>query len=344
MPLYNTIQRKNLFFALILILGVFLLYSLKGTFTAILGAVILYTLFKPMFIWLTERHRIRKSIGGAIIILLSFLMIILPLLLLMYMLFSKIILFQKDPSGIAAIVNKINAYSGANFGKLDLIQKGLENISDWALGSFTSVINESFNLFIMLTILYFLLYFMLVSHREFENTLIKYLPFSPEQSKRFSKELKNVTYSNVLGQSLIAVCQGLIVGIGFEIFSIPDPFFWSIISIFVCFLPVVGAPIILIPAGIIELAYGHTVAGVGIMIWGLALVVVVDNFLRSYISKKIAHTHPLITIIGVVIGVPIFGLLGLVIGPLLLSYFILLVMMYETGYMHPDESKNPSNE
>jgi predicted PurR-regulated permease PerM len=176
----------------------------------------------------------------------------------------------------------------------------------------------------------FSLYFMLVSSKLFEGTLMKFLPFPEEHSFRFAKELKNITYSNVLGQGLISLTQGAIVGLGFWIFHIPDPFFWGVISVFVCFLPVVGAPIIFIPAGIIELAYGNTLSGVGILVWGIILVIVVDNFLRFFISKKLADTHPLITIIGVVIGVPVFGLLGLIIGPLLISYFILLVNMYET--------------
>jgi predicted PurR-regulated permease PerM len=338
MPLYNATQRKNIFFVLILILGIFLLYSLKGIFTAILGAIVLYTLFKPMFIWLTERLRIRRSIASIVVILTSFLIIVLPLIFLTFMVTNKILLFQKDPAAIAAIIARINAYAGSNFDKPALVQNSLESLSNWALGTFTSVLNGAFRTFITITVLYFILYFMLVSYEEFEKAWLKYLPFPEESTLRFGTELKNITYSNVLGQGLIAISQGIIVGIGFAIFGIPDPVFWGIVAVFVCFLPVVGAPIILVPAGIVELAYGHTLAGVGILIWGLVLVLVVDNFLRMFISRKIAKTHPLITIIGVVIGVPVFGLLGLVIGPLLLSYFILLVMMYETHYSDSGES------
>jgi predicted PurR-regulated permease PerM len=344
MPLYTAHQRKNIFFALILILGVFLLFSMKGIFTAILGAIVLYTLFKPTYIWLTDRHKLGRSLSSLLVILITFLLIVLPMMLLTYLLVNKIQQFQKDPSEISRIVERINAYAGSNFDKPALVQNGIENISAWALGSFSSVISGAFQTFITLTVLYFLLYFMLFSHEEFERTLMKYLPFPEESSLRFGTELKNITYSNILGQGLIALSQGIIVGVGFLIFGIPDPLFWGIISVFVCFLPVVGAPIIIVPAGIVELAYGHTLAGVGIMIWGLALVALIDNFLRLFISRKIAKTHPLITIIGVVIGVPIFGLLGLVIGPLLLSYFILMVMMYETQYTHPEEKEVPSTD
>ncbi|HXC06085.1 MAG TPA: AI-2E family transporter [Bacteroidia bacterium] len=340
MSLYTSKQRKTTFFALILIMGVFLVFSMKGIFTAILGAVVLYTLFKPMYIWLTCRWKLGKSISSLIVIGITFLLIVLPLMLLTYMLVSKIQQFQKDPSEITRIIERINTYSGTNFDKPALVQNGIENLSTWALGSFTSVVSGVFQTFITLTVLYFLLYFMFCSHEEFEHTLMKYLPFPEESSLRFGSELKNITYSNILGQGLIAISQGIIVGVGFLIFHIPDPLFWGVISIFVCFLPVVGAPVIIVPAGVAELAYGHTLAGVGIMVWGLTLVTVIDNFLRLFISRKMAKTHALITIIGVVIGVPIFGLLGLVIGPLLLSYFILMVTMYETQYTHPEEAED----
>jgi predicted PurR-regulated permease PerM len=73
------------------------------------------------------------------------------------------------------------------------------------------------------------------------------------------------------------------------------------------------------------LAYGDATAGYGILIWGFLLVTNIDNLLRYFISKYFADTHPLITIIGVIAGIPVFGILGLVFGPLLISWFLLLL-------------------
>ncbi|MGZ3884384.1 MAG: AI-2E family transporter [Bacteroidia bacterium] len=329
MPFYNIAQRRNIILILMILLGVFLMFSMVHIFGAILGAVVLYTLFKPAYLYFHEKWRLPPSLSAAFIILLSFIIIIVPLFFLSWMIIGKLIEFQHDPELIRNITDKINHYTGSHMEKPELVQQGLTNASKWAVGAFSSVMNSAFRIFINLMILYFTLFFMLVSHQKLEQKIVQYLPFNTDDSLRFGTELKNVTYSNVFGQGIIALAQGIIVGSGFLVFGIPDPLFWGIISIFVCFLPVVGAPIIFIPAGIIELAYGHTLAGVGILIWGIILVTLADNFLRFYISKKIADTHPLITIIGVVIGVPVFGIIGLVIGPLLISYFLLLVGMYE---------------
>lgn len=329
MAFYNLAQRRNIILILMILLGIFLMFSMVHIFAAVLSAVVLYTLFKPMYLHLTTRWRLPATLSATLLILLSFLIIIVPLFFLSWMIINKLIEFQRDPELTRQIIDRINYFTGSHFEKPELIQNGLSNASKWALGAFSAVMSSAFRIFINLMILYFTFFFMLVSNKTLEQKVLQYLPFNNEDSDRFGVELKNVTYSNVFGQGIIALAQGLIVGSGFLIFGIPDPLFWGIISVFVCFLPVVGAPIIFIPAGIIELAYGHTLAGVGILIWGLVLVTLADNFLRFYISKKIADTHPLITIIGVVIGVPIFGIIGLVMGPLLISYFLLLVQMYE---------------
>jgi predicted PurR-regulated permease PerM len=337
MPLYNNTQQKNLVLGLTLLLGIFLFYSMLGIFTALLGTIVMYTLFRPFYIYLIGKKKMGRAISAVIIITVSFLIIVLPILALCWMIINKLMVFQQDPELITGLIDKINKLAGSKLNQPELLQNGLLNISNWAMGAFSTVINSAFKIFINLMILYFSLYYMLVSYDTFEQTILKYLPFRTGNSLRFGRELKNVTYSNIFGQGLIAATQGLIVSIGFLIFGIPDPVFWGIISFFVCFLPVVGAPIIIVPAGLIELAMGNMISGIGIIIWGMVLVTIADNFLRFYISKKIADTHPLITLIGVIVGVPIFGIIGIVIGPLLISYFLLLVSMYEALYINPEK-------
>ncbi len=337
MPIYNSSQQKNLVLGLVLLLGAFLFYSTLNIFTSLLGSIVMYTLFRPLHIYLIEKKKIRKSFSALIIIVVSFLIIIIPMLALSWMIINKLIAFQQNPEIASKLIDNVNKLGGSRINKPELIKNGISNLSNWAIGQFSSFINKTFRIFINLMILYFSLFYMLVSYENFEKTILKYLPFQKRNSLRFGKELKNMTYSNIFGQGIIAAVQGIIVGIGFLIFQIPDPIFWGIISFFVCFLPVVGAPIIIVPAGIIELANGNTIAGLGIIIWGIVLVTVADNFLRFYISKKIADTHPLITLIGVIIGVPFFGIIGIVVGPFLISFFLLLISIYEQLYLNADK-------
>jgi len=343
--IYSSAQSKNIVLFLIGLLGLLLFISILPIFPALLSAVILYTLFRPLFIYFVTKKGMGRSLSAMLIITISFLIIVLPLLGLSIMIINKLIHFQQHPEPITNIINQLHDFSGLTVDLKDMIKNGINDISKWAINAFSIFVNSALNIFVTLIILYFTLFFMLKSYDTFEAGLMKYLPFDKEQSQQFGLELKNITLSNIIGQGLIGLSQGIIVAVGFLIFGIPDPLFWGIVSIFVCFLPVVGAPIIFVPAAIIELSSGNHVAGYGMLIWGGVLVTLVDNFLRQFIAKKIADTHPLITIIGVIIGIPLFGLIGLVIGPFLISFFFLLIKMYEGNYMkaaYPEKEKgNP---
>jgi predicted PurR-regulated permease PerM len=161
--------------------------------------------------------------------------------------------------------------------------------------------------------------------------------FADEQyALKFAEELRNSTYSNVLGQGLIAVVQGALLANGFWLAGIPDPLFWGVIGAFISFLPVVGAPTLTIPAAAILYAQGHPAKGVILLLYGVLFIGNIDNVLRMMINKRVSNTHPIITVIGVFIGLPLFGILGLVFGPLLFSYFLLLIEIYETNRLAAD--------
>ncbi len=335
--LYTKTQNKYIVLILLILLGIFLLKSAEDVITPLLSAAILYILFRPFFLYLITKKKLNTSLSAAIVTSISFLVLVLPLSGVSLMIIQKFSGFQ-DPQAIKHVVEKIQQTVGPNFNLDELVTKSVNDISKWVVGAVSVFVSNAVSAFISLLVLYFTLFFMFKSHSDFESALLKYLPFDRSDSLRFGTELKNMTYSNILGQGLIGVSQGIIVAVGFLIFGIPDPIFWGIVSIFVCFLPVVGAPIIFVPAGIIELMNGNTFGGVGILIWGAVLVTLVDNFLRQFISKKIADTHPLITIIGVIIGIPVFGLIGLVIGPFMISFFILLFKMYNKNRLEEEHA------
>ena len=135
--------------------------------------------------------------------------------------------------------------------------------------------------------------------------------------------------ANVLGQALVSFVQALITGITLWIFGVPDAAFWGMVTFFFAFIPVLGSPVVWVPAGVIQLSSGNTGQGAGILIIGAIIIVNIDNLLRIWLAKRMGDVHPLITLVGIVLGVPIFGILGLVIGPLLLSYFIVLMKVFE---------------
>jgi predicted PurR-regulated permease PerM len=336
MSIFNYKQRNNIILVSIVALGCFILYALSGLFSSILGAVVLFTIFRPVYLHMVEKKRWNRSVVALLIIFTSLIVIVLPFLALSFMVIGKIADINASTLPIQQWIIKIDAFAGSTFKQPHFAENTLQKLGTLATDLFPSILGSAASIILTLLVLYFLLYFMLVQIREFEAGLLRYAPFREQYALKFAAALRNSTYSNVLGQGIIALTQGILLANGFWIFGIPDPVFWGVIGSFLSFLPVVGAPTLCIPASIILFANDHTLKGILLLAYGLLFIGNIDNVLRMIINKRVANTHPIISVIGVFIGLPLFGILGLVFGPLLLSYFLLLVEIYETNRMAAD--------
>ncbi|HMG10114.1 MAG TPA: AI-2E family transporter [Mucilaginibacter sp.] len=336
MSIFNYKQRNNIILVSIVVLGCFLLYALSGLFSSILGAIVLFTIFRPLYINLVEEKGWNKVLVALLIIFSSLIVIVIPFLSLSIMVVGKISSIDLKSLPIEQWTTKIDAFAAANLNQPHFAENTLQKLGTFVTELFPSILGSAASIIITLLVLYFLLYFMLTQIRAFEAGLLKYAPFREQHALKFAAALRDSTYSNVLGQGIIAITQGVLLANGFWIFGIGDPVFWGVIAVFISFLPVVGAPTLCIPASIILFAQGHTLNGILLLAYGLLFIGNVDNVLRMIINKRIANTHPIISVIGVFIGLPLFGILGLVFGPVLLSYFLLLLEIYETNRMAAD--------
>ena len=331
MPIIDYSNRRKIILALTIISGAILLYTLRNIFPAFLGAVVLYVLFRPFYSYLRHAQKWPNWLATWTIMLSTFLLLVLPMLTVIMMIGNKLSHLLINTEQITAIIDRVQLFFGMNINDDMAIEQLISFIQNNLFGGVSTLLNGVLGAIFTLAMMYFMLYFMLINHHAFEKTILKYMPFNPQNSLRFGAELRSSTNSNVLGQGFIAFVQGSLVSLGFVIFNLSDPLFWGVICFFLSFLPIIGAPIVFVPAGLIAVASGYASDGYGIMLWGFLLVTNIDNVIRYFISKYIANTHPLITIIGVIIGIPVFGILGLVFGPLLISWFFLLLKIYEEG-------------
>ncbi|MBW4888100.1 AI-2E family transporter [Mucilaginibacter sp. HMF5004] len=335
MSIFNYKQRNNIILVGIVILGCFLVFALRGLTNSILGAIVLFTIFRPVYLNLTEKRRWGSGRATTLIIVISFIAIVIPFLAVSILVVNKISELASSHLPIQEWLSKVDAFAGSHLNQphfVDTININ-EKVGNFVTNLFPSILSSAADISLTILVMYFLLFYMFTQIKEFEATLVRYAPFREVHALKFASELRNATYSNVLGQGIISLSQGIIFAIGLTIVDFPDPIFWGVIGTFISFLPVVGVPVMSIAFSIILFFNGHTWKGFFLLGWGFVLVVYLDNYLRLFINKRVANTHPLITIIGVVIGIPLFGILGLVFGPVLLSFFLLLVEIYETNRM-----------
>ncbi len=336
MSIFNYTQRNNIILLIIIVLGGLLLYALSEVFSSILGAIVLFTIFRPFYLYLVEKKKWNKNGSATLIIVLSLLVIVFPFLTLCFMVIGKIASIDLSSLPIQVWQSKVDAFTAEHLNQPHFFEDTVAKLGTYATELFPSIIGSAAGIIITLFVMYFLLFFMFTQINEFETTMLRYAPFREQYSLKFAMALRDSTYSNVLGQGLIALVQGALLANGFWLAGIPDPIFWGIVGVFLSFLPIIGAPTLCIPASIILFANDHTLKGILLLAYGVVFIGNIDNVLRLIINKRVANTHPLISIIGVFIGIPLFGILGLVFGPLLLSYFLLLVEIYETNRLAAD--------
>jgi len=335
MSIFNYKQRNNIILVGIIIWGCFLVFALRDLTNSILGAIVLYTIFRPMYLNLTQKRNWGNAWAAMVIIFISLIVIVIPFLAISILVVNKIGELSLVHLPIHEWLTKVDAFANSHLNQSHFVDSININqkIGTFVADLFPSILSSAAGIFLTLLVMYFLLFYMFTQIKQFEAGLIKYAPFREVHALKFAEELRTATYSNVIGQGIISLSQGIIFAIGLKIIDFPDPIFWGAIGSFISFLPVVGVPTLAIVFSLFMFLNGHTWKGLFLLGYGFVLIVYIDNYLRLFINKRLANTHPLITIIGVIIGIPLFGILGLVFGPVLLSSFLLLVEIYETNRM-----------
>jgi predicted PurR-regulated permease PerM len=138
-----------------------------------------------------------------------------------------------------------------------------------------------------------------------------------------------------VGIPAICVVQGLCGFLCYWIAGIKEPGFWGVITGFTALIPVVGTGLVWVPAAVYLLIIGHSWQGVFVIVYGALILGSMDNVVRFVLAKKMADVHPIVTVLGVILGLQYFGFLGLIFGPLLISYFIILLRIYYVEYQKP---------
>lgn len=328
----HTKVKQYFFLAIILAFGYFLLAATWQFFSAFLIAVIFYILSEPLALWLVKKRGWRKSWAAILVIVLSFFIILLPITIFFTLLYNKVSGVLAHPDNIIQGVKNINATIQAKYHYELISDKTMDTIKSNVAVLLPIILNQGVGFVSTIIMMYFFLYFMLQQRGRMEAAIVFYLPFKREKINMFSKELVAQTFSNAVGIPMIAVAQGLCAFISYSIVGIDQPGFWGVITAFASIIPVVGSAVVWLPMSVYLFAIGHNWQGVFVLVWSALIVGSVDNVLRFMLAKRMADVHPIVTVLGVIIGLKYFGFIGLIFGPVLISYFIILLRIYYLEY------------
>lgn len=324
---------KQIFFLLVIILlGIILFIQLKIFLPALLGSYTLYVILRKYMFILQARYKWKKVLAASMLMLLSFIIILLPIFLLINMMSSKIsFAVQHSSQVLTSIKGFINQYE-LKYGFELLSDENINKISAWAANTLPSILGATINTITTIAVMYFILYFMLTDGRRMEAGFYDMVPLKDENVLLLRKEMNSLVFSNALGIPLIAILQGVVALIGYLVLGVEEPAFWFVITCIASMLPIVGAAVAYIPVAILFFASGHPTKGIIMLIFGFGIIGSVDNIFRFWLQKKLGDVHPLITVFGVIIGINLFGFIGLIFGPLLIALFILLIRIYANEF------------
>ena len=343
-------QSSTNYFFIGLLLAVIILASLifLPFLTPLVIAAVLAVIFGPFHRWLLRvffGNRERSSIAAMITLLIVCAVVLAPLLLIAGKIYTEIqfmYAYLTDESGRSQVIQSLNnastfvsdnffgLYQGYSFDSLNItewLQRGLE----WMFANLDTLFTGAAKVVLAIFIMLLALFYFLRDGQELKRQLISLSPLGDDDDQRIFSKLEQAVYSIVAGSLAVGIIQGILTGIGFAIFGVPSPALWGSIAAVAALIPGIGTALVIVPAVLYLFFTGTTGAGVGLLIWGILAVGLIDNILGPILIKRGVKIHAFLILLSVLGGLVFFGPIGFVLGPMILALLFALLEIYRVS-------------
>lgn len=319
----------------ILVIGLFILagFVLFPIIYAIIYGILVAYIFYPVHKFLLKGIK-NEFLSAMLVCIGVFIILAGAIILLFSAVFRQSIdfylLLQKTDFGslISSIIPEFITSSGISDNFISSLNTYISNWIATFLREFTGLISNLPTVILQFAVFIFTFFFALKDGDKAIEYIKSLSPVKKETEEKFFKKFKEITNSVLIGQIFVGIVQGVIAGIGYYIFGVKSAILLTFLTGLAAIIPVLGAWLIWVPVDIYLFAKGDTTAGLGLLIYGVFLISLVDNILRSLIVSRKTKINTGIIIIGMLGGLLVFGFLGLIIGPLILSYVLLVIELY----------------
>lgn len=345
----NSTTSHNFFFGLLIgIIGLAVFMFLPFLTPIVLAAAASVVFGKPHRWFIEKLFKGKERSNGAalITVFLIAIIVLIPSLLITGKIYSEVqtmYVYLTDEAGRSQVVTTLNnvtqalshrffdlypAYTFDTLNVTEVLKAGLKLVFTNLDGVFTSLFNIAMGAFVMLLALFYFLR----DGRELKRQIIALSPLGDEHDEKILRKMAQAVYSVFMGSIAVAIIQGILTGLGFTIFGVPSPALWGSIASVAALIPGVGTSLIVVP-GILYLFFtGATTHAIGLLIWGLLAVGLIDNFLGPIFVNRGIKVHPFLVLLSVLGGLSLFGPIGLVLGPIILAFLFALLDIYRTSY------------
>jgi predicted PurR-regulated permease PerM len=316
-----------------IILGIFILtfFILKPIIIPIIFGLLFAYIFSPLY------KKIHSKIKGKNISALLLLLGLVALIAIPIIYFAPILVNQAFETYVTIQNVNMNEVIGS-FIQSDIsstIAIQLDNIIGQLfsgfLNQFKNMLVNLPSMLLLFAVFLFTFYFAVRDSDKLKKYISTLSPFSNTTEEKFMKEFRGITNAIIFGQVFIGIVQGLAVGVGLFFLGVPKTLMLTFIACVVSIIPVLGSWIVWLPVSVYLIVAGHTFDGVFLLLYGALFVSVIDNLFRPYILSKQSNLPVVLGVIGTIGGLYFFGIAGLVLGPLVLAYVLIIIEFYQQG-------------
>jgi len=343
-------NKTHYYFFLLILIGAGLLTFLifYSYLTSLLLALVFAVMFRPFHRFVSRvlsKGDESSSISTFVTLFAVAVLFIIPTLLLgkqIYVESEQLYYGLIDEGSRSTLITDLNSLSQSisnklygvfptyNFDSFN-ITTYVQNFLEWAFANldtiFSGVAKLAFQIFIML----FAMFYLLRDGGKFKADVIALSPLDDNYDVKIFSKLRQAIKSVVLGSLFVGVIQGLLTGIGFYIFGVPNPALWGSLAVISALIPGIGTSLVLVP-GILYLFFASTqLHAIGLLVWALLAVGLVDNFLGPILMNRGMQIHPFLILLAVVGGLSYFGPIGFIAGPLIVALLVALLEIYKAN-------------
>jgi predicted PurR-regulated permease PerM len=322
-------------------IALYLCWLMLRPFIGVLAwAVVLVIVFYPVHDRLANRFG-RRSLSALLSCIVVVLIAVIPLTLITIALAEELTkVLPNLPSQLsqfmnpqASVVGRVTDWIQRRFGvdtlrSQEFMSQQLQNASQFLLGISFNLVGNIATGIVKAFFVVFTMYYLFRDGDKIVNKLPAVMPLRREQSEAIIARTQEVVSASVYGVVSIAALQGFLGGLAFWTLGVPSPLLWAVLMTFVCMIPVLGSFLVWGPIAIFLAVRGQWGKAIALAIWGGLVISLVDNFLRPRLIKNQTRLHELFVFFSVLGGISVFGLLGIVLGPVVLAITLGLLQTF----------------
>jgi predicted PurR-regulated permease PerM len=322
------------FFALLLLAGFMVWRIVEPFITALALSIVIVTICNPLYLRIKSlTPKQNKTVAAFVTTMVILLIIILPLVLLSSLVVKEIVTFYQDLDAgnlsihtlITTVESRIQMFA-PEF-QIDLTEQ-IKLTAEWLTGNLGAIFKSTVSTIFVFFISLIGSFYFFRDGKEFLQMIIKVSPLRDHEDQIIFERLAKAVRAVATGTVLVAIIQGSLVAIGFMLFGIERAILFGSLAAVGALMPGVGTTIITAPAIVYLFYTGEAVSGFGLLIWSMLIVGLVDNLIGPYLISRGNNLHPFIVLISVLGGIVLFGPIGFIIGPVIVTLFLVLLEIY----------------